>query len=158
MSFAVFHGHLMIYVTRMSNFILYPRASGSGMPVREEAVPFPTTRIVQGFYEMLLGKPSGDGFHKRLATRTRGPAPTADNLIPACVAFYLRNSGRIQSPKEIHRLLNEHVLRETHKKVLPEGDSSSESNQLWENVNNPTKVRNPLFDVELTLYLEGDIR
>jgi len=159
MSFAVFHGHLMIYVTRMSNFILYPRASGSGMPVREEAVPFPTTRIVQGFYEMLLGKPSGDGHYKRLATRTRGPAPTADNLIPACVAFYLRNNGKIQSPKEIQRLLNRHVLRETHKKVLPEeGYSSSESNQLWDDVSNPTKVSNPLFDVERTLYLEGDIR
>ena len=112
---------------------------------------------MQGFYEMLLGKPSGDGFYKRLATRTRGPAPSADNLISACVAFYLRNNGKIQSRKEIHRLLNEHVLRETHKSIPEVTYPTSESNQLWDDVNNPTKVRNPLFDVERTFHREGDI-
>ena len=158
MGFDFSFGHLMIYVTREKRYHLYPKAPGSGMPIREEAVPFPTPRIVQGFYEMLLGKPSGDGFHKRLATRTRGPAPSADNLISACVAFYLRNNGKIQSRKEIHRLLNEHVLCETHKFIPEVTYATSESNQLWRDVNDRAKVRNPLHEVGWTLYREGDIR
>ena len=147
MSFYLFDSHLTISIERG---VIY-------WNFRAEATPFPTPRIVQGFYEMLLGKPSGDGFYKHLATRTRGPAPSADNLIPACVAFYLRNSGKIQSRKEIHRLLNRHVLRETHKVLPEEGYSSSETVQLWRDVDNPAKVLKPLFDVERTLYKEGDI-
>ena len=158
MGFDFSFGHLMIYVTREKRYHLYPKAPGSGMPIREEAVPFPTPRIVQGFYEMLLGKPSGDGFWKRLATRTRGGAPSAANLIPACVAFYLRNNGKIQSRKEIHRLLNEHVLCETHKFIPEVTYATSESNQLWRDVNDRAKVRNPLHEVGWTLYREGDIR
>ena len=157
MGFAVFHGHLMIYVTRMSNFILYPKAPGSGIPVREEAAPFPAPRIVQGFYKMLLGEPEGDGFYKDLATRTRGDAPKTYNLIPACVASCLRNSGKIQGRKEIHRLLNRHVLCETHKVLPEEGVTTSESNQLWRDVKDRAKVRDPLFEVGYTLYWEGDI-
>jgi hypothetical protein len=148
-----FDGTYLLMIARRK--VIHWAVPGTGK-FRADLTPFPSPRIVGGFYEMLLGKPSGDGFHKRLAPRTRGPAPSAYNLIPACVAFYLRNNGKIQSPKEIHRLLNEHVLRETHK-VLPEGDTNSESSQLWQDVNNPIKVRNPLFDVERTLYSEGDI-
>jgi hypothetical protein len=119
--------------------------------------PFPEPRIVQEFYEMLLWKPSGDGFGKDLATRTRGGAPSADNLILACVAFCLRNNGKIQGRKEIHRLLNEHVLCESHKTLPEEGYTSSETAQLWRDVNHPTKVRKPLADVGRTLFFEGDL-
>ena len=158
MGFDFSFGHLMIYVTRQEQYYLSLKASGSGSKGGAKAVPFPTPRIVQEFYKMLLGKPSGDGFHKRLATRTRGPAPSADNLISACVAFYLRNNGKIQSRKEIHRLLNRHVLRETHKFIPEVTYPTSESNQLWRDVDNPAKVRKPLLEVERMLYLEGDIR
>ena len=160
MRFDFLSGHLMIYIQKsMVRHVLRRdshKAPGSGS-FRSETVPFPATRIVQGFYEMLLGKPSGDGFYKHLATRTRGPAPSADNLISACVAFYLRNNGKIQSPKEIHRLLNRHVLCETHKVLPEEGVATSESNQLWRDVNDRAKVYDPLWEVGYTLYWEGDI-
>lgn len=116
------------------------------------ALDFPHPKVVGGVYRMLLGSPSGDGFARHLATRTRGSAPSADNLIAACVAFYLRDYGEIASRKQIHRLLNEHVLCETHKTLSEEGYSSSATNQLWEAATNVKRVRNPLMDVAHTLW------
>jgi hypothetical protein len=111
---------------------------------------------VQEFYRMLLGTPSGDGFTRHLALRTRGGPPTAANLVPACVAFYLREYGKIESRKEIHRLLNEHVLRETGKELPEEAYGSSETNQLWRDVRNHAKIGNPLMDAGYTLFWGGE--
>ena len=69
-----------------------------------------------------------------LVGRSRGRTPAADTLIPACVAAYLRYSGGIESRKEIHGLLNEHVLRGTWRVLPEEGYSSSAVNQLWRDV------------------------
>ena len=157
MSFDFWNGYLVVDVTRPTIHRGYRKAPGSRHSLRAEAAPFPTPRIVQGFYEMLLGEPEGDGFYKDLATRTRGDAPKAYNLIPACVAFCLRNTGKIQGHKEIHRLLNRHVLCETHKVLPEEGVATSESNQLWRDVNDRAKVYDPLWQVGYTLYWEGDI-
>jgi hypothetical protein len=93
---------------------------------------FPHPGRVGEHYQLLMGKPSGGGFASYLHTRKRGRAPEPETLIPACVAFYLRTY--IQSRKQIHKLLNEHVLRDTWK-TLPEEDcSSSQTNQLWRDV------------------------
>jgi hypothetical protein len=90
---------------------------------------FPHSDRVGEHYQLLMGKPSGGGFSSYLHTRKRGRAPEPETLIPACVAFYLRTY--IQSREQIHKLLNEHVLRDTWK-ALPEEDcSSSQTNQLW---------------------------
>jgi hypothetical protein len=123
---------------------------------RIDKAPFPHPRIVQEFYRMLLGSPSGDGFARHLAIRTRGGPPAAEHLVPACVAFYLRAYGEIRSRKEIHRLLNEHVLRESGKQLPEEAHGSSETNQLWRDVNNHAKIGNPLMDAGYTLFWEGE--
>src|SRR5215213_4339760 len=108
---------------------LYP----DGKPV------FPHPFWVRRYYEMLMGTPSGPGFAQYLITRSRGRTPGSDTLIPACVAVYLRHYGKIEGRKEIHRLLNKHVLRETWKTLPEEGYSSSEVNQLWRDVE---KIKN----------------
>ena len=94
------------------------------------ATPFPRPTLVREFYRALLGTSSNEGFARRLATRRRGGPPAADNLIPAYVACLLKNVGGIEERKNIHRLLNEYVLRETWKKPLP-NHNSSEVVQLW---------------------------
>jgi hypothetical protein len=91
-------------------------------------------RVVGSTYKMLLGSTSGDGFARYLVARRRGQAPEADNLILACVAFYLRDYGGMKQGAEAHRLINEHVLRESAKR-LPEGYADSASNQLWRDAN-----------------------
>jgi hypothetical protein len=94
-----------------------------------------------------MGKPSGDGFASELTTRKRGRAPKPENLILACVAFYLR--PYLRSRRAIHKLLNEHVLHESGKK-LPEGDySTSETNQLWRDVG---KVKDRLLAASQPLH------
>jgi hypothetical protein len=95
---------------------------------------FPHPSTIREYYKMLMGKPEGPGFAQHLVGRSRGRTPDADTLIPACVAAYLRYSGDIQSRKEIHALLNEHVLRGNWKDLPEEGYSSSEVNQLWRDV------------------------
>jgi hypothetical protein len=121
-----------------------------------DTTSFPHPRLVQTFYSMLLGAPSGEGFRKELAIRTRGGPTEAINLVPACVAYYLRKYGKIYSRKEIHRLLNKHVLCETQKTLPEKGYSNSETNQLWRDVNDRAKVGNPLSYAAYILFLEGD--
>ena len=69
--------------------------------------------------------PSGPGFAQNLITCSRGRTPGSDTLIPSCVADYLRHYGKIEGRKEIHRLLNEHVLSETWKTLPEDGYSFS---------------------------------
>lgn len=136
MSFRFFSGRLSIQldhrlgdapVERLQ--ALYP----DGKPV------FPHPYWVRRYYEMLMGTPSGPGFAQYLITRSRGRTPGSDTLIPACVAVYLRHYGKIEGRKEIHRLLNEHVLSEIWKTLPVESYGSSEVNQLWRDVE---KIKN----------------
>jgi hypothetical protein len=101
---------------------------------REGKPVFSHPSTIREYYKMLMGKPEGPGFAQHLVGRSRGRTPDADTLIPACVAACLRYSGGIQSRKEIHALLNEHVLRGNWKGLPEEGYSSSEVNQLWRDV------------------------
>lgn len=99
------------------------RGAGTRKPV------FPHPDRIGYYYKSLMGKPSEGGFASYLITRQRGPAPEPEGLISASVAFYL--STRVQGRKEIHKLINEHVLRESWKRLPEGGYSSSETNQLW---------------------------
>ena len=87
---------------------------------------FPPPRLVGEFYGGLM-----KDFGKRLTTH--GREFEADNLIPACVAFFLRASAGIRGRKDVHRLLNDHVFCE---KKLPEDGyaNTSEVVQLWKDV------------------------
>jgi len=87
---------------------------------------FPSPQLVETFYR---------GLTKDLGRRltTHGKQFEASNIIPACVAFFLRASGGIKSWKEIHRLLNDHVFGE--QKFHEDGyASTSEVVQLQQNV------------------------
>ena len=91
-----------------------------------EGSAFPSPQLVEQFYRALRKE-----FRKRLTVH--GRTFEAHNLIPACVAFLLRASGGIQSQKEIHRLLNDHVFGE--KKLREDGYANTpEVVQLRENV------------------------
>jgi hypothetical protein len=116
---------------------------------RRDAGAFPEPQIVQGFYNMLRHR-----FARDLATRTTGPVTEADNLVPACVAFFLRSYG-LKGRKEPQKLLNAHVLPNTWKKLPEEGYGSSATKQLWADVNNDGKVGGPLMDAMWTLFYEG---
>jgi hypothetical protein len=149
-----YYGPNLILMIRHGELVT--RLNSPRLGWRIDRSPFPHPRLVQEFYRMLLGAPSGEGLVQHLTTRTRGGVPAAINLVPACVAFYLREYGKIESRKEIHRLLNEHVLCETSKTLPDETYGSSATNQLWRDVSNHAKVRDPLRDAAHWLYWEGD--
>jgi hypothetical protein len=119
-----------------------------GTVFRDGKPEFPHPRLVEAFYKMLVGTTSGDGFARHLVTRRRGPAPASDTVIPACVAFFLRDYGGMKEGVEAHRLLKEHVLR-AHWKTLPEGHSDSASTQLWRDAD---KAKNKLLAAAYALY------
>jgi hypothetical protein len=119
-----------------------------GTEFRDGKPEFPHPRLVGAFYNMLVGTTSGDGFARHLVTRRRGPTPQSDTVIPACVAFYLRDYGEMKQGMEAHRLLNDHVLRGLWKK-LPEGYSNSASNKLWRDAN---MVQSKLLAAAYALY------
>ena len=84
------------------------------------------------------------------------------NLVPACVAFYLRDEharqgGARRSRAEVHRILNEHVLCAAGRTPLPDDAlPGPETNKLWGDVKNTSKVGDPLFAAGRTLFLDGD--
>jgi hypothetical protein len=138
-------GHLLIEVYHSRTSIPQEHM---GVVFRDSKPEFPHPRLVGAFCEMLLGTTYKDGFARLLVPRKRGPTPPPDTIIPASVAFYLRDYGGMKEGMEAHRLLNEHVLR-THWKALPEGHSDSASNQLWRDVD---KVKNKLLAAAHVFY------
>jgi len=60
-----------------------------------------------------------------------------DNLIPACVGFFLKASSRMEGRKEVERLLDEHVFCEIPWKALDSGDylkRRSKQQQFWDTI------------------------
>jgi hypothetical protein len=108
---------------------------------------FPPPDRVGAYYGLLMGTAYGQGFASHLNTRKRGRAPEPDTLIPACVALYLRPA--VGSRVEVHKMLNEHVLRDTWKKLPEESYGTSKVNQLWRDVE---KVRSRLEAASHPLY------
>jgi hypothetical protein len=123
---------------------------GSGYRIDKASFPHP--RLVGEFYNVLLSK-AGGGFRGELAMRTAGDPPEAENLVPACVAFLLRTYG-LEGRKEIHQLLNKHVLCEIGKE-LQLGYTDNATYTLWRRVTNEALVRTPLVDAAWTLFYEG---
>jgi hypothetical protein len=103
---------------------------------------FPHRDQIRDFYELLVR-----------SKKKRGPSIEAHNLIPACVALCLRNYGKItNNQKRVHELLNEHVLRDTWKRIPTDGHSTSQTNQLWRDV---AKVQDRFFAVSYPLSASG---
>jgi len=97
---------------------------------------FPSPGLVGDAYRGLIEGNLGES----LRGRKRGRGWKPETLIPAIVAFFLRTYGGMVGRKEIHKLLNEHVLDPARKGNVPrlerlpeEGMSASASNQLWKN-------------------------
>lgn len=96
---------------------------------RDRKPEFLHPRLLAAFCQTLLGSGSKDGFARFLTRRKRGENPGRVKLIPACVAFYLKEYGGLRG-KAAHRLLNKHLSGYVAK--FPEdGSSESPNNELW---------------------------
>lgn len=143
-------GYLSIIVRGASYFEV---AEGQRISWVGKRAPLPHPRLVEALYRALLGTSGGDGFARYLSPRKRGPGSGGSGLILACIAFYLRYYGNIKGRKETQRLLNEHAIRPAGRRPLPEGHSS-EATQLWQDVENPRKVGNPLMAAGATVFFQ----
>jgi hypothetical protein len=101
--------------------------------------PFPPPRIIESLYEGVRGsmdKKKLGGFVYVLGGKERGPDAEPDNLIPACVAWYIGARGRLNQQHELKpkvaKVLNERLLRPCGKDTLPETGWDS-SQQIWRN-------------------------
>jgi hypothetical protein len=96
--------------------------------------PFSAPRYVEANYDALRGSPSKEGYGDALDGRWKGSPRKADNLIPAVVAWYMGERGRlIEQPRlrpTVARLLNEALLSPCGKQQLAEGASNS-SDTVW---------------------------
>ena len=110
---------------------------------RTDKASFPHPSRVQRDYADLCAEFSSD-----LKLRDSGGPAEAKNLVPACVAYCLREYGT-PPRKKIERLLEEHGLWEPGEKP------DSAKNQLWQNVKNERMVGHPLVDAARTLFFEG---
>lgn len=127
----VFGNHLLITV---ENKFGETGAARIVQDYPERKPVFPHPWVIRQYYRMLMGSPEGPGFAKFLVGRSRGRAPSAVSSVPACVAAHLRYCVGIEGRKEVHKLLNEHLLREIGRALPEEGYSNSAVNQLWRDV------------------------
>jgi hypothetical protein len=79
-----------------------------------------------------------------LGGRQSGHAASADNLIPACVGWYLREPGRISDKHRLARLLNLYLLAPCGKRQI----GVSPDDAIWRNID---KVANSIKRAELAL-------
>lgn len=126
-----------------------PRLSGTDY--------FPHPQHIEESYLGLLRGPSRELFARCLGTHESGDPPHADNLIPACVAFYLSRTRIFRKSRSkirplqngedkvnrmrgvrhkvnrqtVHQLLNEHVFCEIWKALPLGGCSATQTDQLW---------------------------
>lgn len=107
---------------------IQPLSRGQGHQVN-----YPSPERVADVYRGLLGGSLG----KRLKMRATGPDGKVDNLIPAIAAFYLRTYGGLHGRgdvrKQVHKLLNEHVLCEQPWEYEV-GTTGSRERKLWDSV------------------------
>ena len=108
---------------------------------------FPPPQLVAALYESLKGSVNSRrfrGFAYALGGRQSGPAASPDNLIPACVAWYLREPGGISDKHRLARLINQHVLAPCGKTDI----GVTSDNAIWKNID---KVADSIMRVELAL-------
>ena len=114
---------------------------------RGAQIDFPPPQLIGDLYADLKGSVNARkfrGFAYALGGRQSGTAALSDNLIPACVAWYLREPGRITDKRRIVKLLNRHLLGPCGK--LEVGVTSD--NSIWRNID---KVADSIQRVELAL-------
>jgi hypothetical protein len=115
---------------------------------------FPPPQLVAALYESLKGSVNSRrfrGFAYVLGGRQSGPAASPDNLIPACVAWYLRETGGISDKHRLARLLNQHLLAPCGKTDI----GVTSDNAIWKNID---KVADSIMRVELALQKGWDPR
>jgi hypothetical protein len=108
---------------------------------------FPPPQLVAALYESLKGSVNSRrfrGFAYALGGRQSGPAASPDNLIPACVAWYLRETGGISDQHRLARLLNQHLLAPCGKTDI----GVTSGNAIWKNID---KVADSIKRVELAM-------
>jgi hypothetical protein len=108
---------------------------------------FPPPQLVAGLYSSLKGSVNSRkfrGFAYALAGRQSGPTASPDNLIPACVAWYLRDPGGVKDKHRLVRLLNQHLLAPCGKREI----GVTSDNAIWKNID---KVADSIKRVELAL-------
>lgn len=108
---------------------------------------FPPPQLVAELYSSLKGSVSSRKFRGiayALDGRQSGPVASPDNLIPACVAWYLREPGRIRDKHRLALLLNQHLLAPCGKREV----GVTSDNALWKNID---KVADSIKRVELAL-------
>jgi hypothetical protein len=108
---------------------------------------FPPPQLVAELYSSLKGSVNSQrfrGFAYALEGRQSGPAASPDNLIPACVAWYLREPGGISDKHRLARLLNQHLLAPCGKREI----GVTPDNAIWKNID---KVADSIKRVELAL-------
>src|SRR5215213_7650508 len=113
---------------------------------------FPPPQLVAAQYESLKGSVNSRrfrGFAYALGGRQSGPAASPDNLIPACVAWYLRETGGIRDKHRLARLINQHVLAPCGKTDI----GVTSDNAIWKNID---KVADSIMRVELALQKGWD--
>jgi hypothetical protein len=106
--------------------------------VETQQQPFPPPRIIESMYAAVKGsmsKKSPGGFAYVLGGKERGPDAEPGNLIPACVAWYVGNRGRLIDKGEsklrdkVAQVLNEYLLTPCGKDPIPE--TGGVSHQTW---------------------------
>jgi hypothetical protein len=108
---------------------------------------FPPPQLVAALYESLKGSVNSRrfrGFAYALGGRQSGRATSPDNLIPACVAWYLQETGGISDKHRLARLLNQHLLAPCGKRDV----GVTSDNALWKNLD---KVADSIKRVELAM-------
>jgi hypothetical protein len=108
---------------------------------------FPPPLLVAALYESLKGSVNSRrfrGFAYALGGRQSGRAASPDNLIPACVAWYLREPGGISEKHRLASLLNQHLLAPCGKRDV----GVTSDNALWKNID---KVADSIKRVELAM-------
>ncbi len=108
---------------------------------------FPPPQLVAEVYSSLKGSvnpPKFRGFAYALGGRQSGPPASPDKLIPACVAWYLRESGGISDKHRLASLINQHLLKPCRKREI----GVTSDNAIWDDID---KVADPIKRVELAL-------
>jgi hypothetical protein len=88
----------------------------SGKPLPGRNVSFPAPRLVEAFCVGVL-----EESEDHLVMRRAGPDMDPENLIPACVGFLLKASGRMEGRKGVEQLLDDYVFGDIPWKSLNEG-------------------------------------
>jgi hypothetical protein len=116
---------------------------------RGRQLTFPPPELVRKFYRSIKGSVYGGkvwGVSHILRGRQSGVAAQADNHIPACVAWYLRERGGIADDHRLATLLNRELLAKNNKPEV----SVKSGEAVWKSID---KVGDSIKWTEFTLQM-----